>query len=335
MCISVCKTELCIPVVADLAIFYVAAEHKEEGDRREEQVLRTPLEAFQMPLLAALVRVRGQTLIISPKHPINTYNSSTSAHGSVPELNDDSTVNRDLSENFDIEQLKRSFQEQRVFLQAQLPARLYQSLHSFTPIAFPANDDSVPDESYVLKEKSHFVACRLHSLSPDFVPSGAREPSHLLSSPSSPYSSSLPFSVPSTATFSFNNGINLATLSNVCLANNKKEFYLVKDHSSNHILSAELRAILKQSSSGFYPFDSTGGWFFSEVTAAELLSISSAAGADTDADVIQEVSFYPGLSAFSSPAFAPQMVHTAQTVFPLLQAAMHPELYPWINHLER
>lgn len=326
-CVSVCMctTELCIPVVADLAMLYVAAEQAEENEEKEGgdagDIAKSSLleqVSVQRLVLAALSRVRGRVLIASPKPSMKS--SSSPGTEAVVEDTSSSSAQADQA-------------NQMTFLESQLPPLIYQTFQACAGIGFPPV--TFNDGSGVFKERSSFVSCQLRPL-----PSGARGPSHRPSSSISNSSSSplvLPFSDPSTASFSFNNGINLATLTNVCLAENKKELYLIKNEKSDNILSAELRDILKLPSSGFYPFDTidaNGGWVFSEVTADELnVSSTDAAGASGASGA--DVSFYPGVTALSSPAFAPQMIHTAQTVFPLLQAGMHPELYPWINRLER
>ena len=306
-------------MVADLAVLYVGVEQEAEKEKEDEEErggeggvrrrINPLLATVQRQLLAALARVRGQVLVISPQQILST---ARHRQHDYPTTRPTEVQEQDHKQKLVIDDAHLP-----------LPTGMYEALATCTAIGFPAS--ALLDESRVLKERSHFAAC---SLRPPAA-GASREPSLLHHASSSASSPLLPWSGPSTATFSFNNGINLATLSNVCLADNKKEFYLIKDQKADNILSSELRDILKQSSSGFYPFDAEGGWLFSEVTAEELsLSVSTATAEPS-------LSFYPGVTAVSSPAFAPQMIHTAQTLFPLLQAGMHPKLYPWINHLER
>ena len=261
---------------ADLAVMYVAAEDKKKV---------SPLYDSQYTILAALSRVQGQVLLISPK-PSNL------------QCKGDAT--------------RSLYQCQETFLRAAVPDVIYQYMESFNAIEFPKTDD----DSLYLKNRSLFVACKIKSdvSNPYSIGHGATN------------SSRDSFSKLSTASFSFNNGFNLATLTNVCLDSNKKEFIMIKRKKLDRILSLELRKILKMSSSGFYPFDAAGGWIFTELSEEEFWA------RNTNKSTLSLVS---GVAAISSPPFAPQMVHTLQTLFPLVQAAMHPEHYQWINNLDR
>lgn len=252
-----------------------------------------PLHRSQEAVAASLSRVRGKLLIVTAKSPPAMSVSDTA-----------------ITE----EKLLLDFHNQKHFLEGIMPQSIFRMFTGLHPVAFPEPED---DESLLLKRSSHFLVC-------DITPFPPRDVRKWM--PHSAAGASSPFAASSTASFSFNNGLNLATLSNVCLAENKKEFFLVKDQHSDRILSPQLREILQLSSSGFYPFGEDAGWLFTEVTAAELMqSVASSAN----------ISVFPGITALLSPSFAPQMVHTAQTLFPLLHASMHPRLYPWINRLER
>ena len=308
--------DLCIPLVADFAVVFVDNDASVESSPVKSESISDYMERHTTSVLLALSRVRGKVLVISPRESsdMSSYNTQT-----FPTQDESTTVLPSLADDEVITEIKQNFKHQLRFLEVALPEVIHKNvLESCTYIAF-RRDYSYSDDSMLLKNRSHFSVCNMNPKYNDkeFGIYGSQPVREL----------GLAFTKPSTAKFTSNNGINLAQLTNVCLANNKKEIYLLKEHSTDQILSQDLRDILRKTGSGFYPFDGVCGWEFSEVTGEELMVAETLSKSD--------ILYFKGITALSSPAFAPQMIHTLQTLFPLLEAAMHPDFYPWINNLER
>lgn len=281
-------------------------------------------------IVTALSRVLGNVLIISPRS-----RSEDSSMDHLTSTRTNASVLTPDSEDISFENLKQTSSYQINFLKLNLPDIIFNHVtNECQATGFPKEAPGKTDDSRLLKDNSYFLICKMN-----FVPnnngdsiilsnSGKNNEETFDNIANQPiHTKELTFSQLSSAKFAFNNGINVATLQNVCLSENKNEIILLKQFSTDRILSSDLRNILQKTSSGFYPFGNKAGWRFSEVTSDEF----SKYYIKNKSDFL----YFTGMTAISSPAYAPQMIHTMQTLFPLLEASMHPSLYPWINELER
>ena len=134
---------------------------------------------------------------------------------------------------------------------------------------------------------------------------------------------------PSSATFSFNDGMNTAQLTHVCLYRNTSTVVLLNDNPTRPVLDEPLRRKLGSFSSGFHSTDPLGAWKFTEMTREALSrDVGGAAGQG-------QALWFQGATGLAAAPYFPHVVHATETMLPLLHTVSHPEHYPPAHRLRR